>query len=265
MINSKHYDRIRLSFKLKSTLYNLQILELRIENIEEYIKSKFPDLKVEKNTLYVVSTPIGNLEDISFRALYILKNVDLIATEDTRVASVLLNHYGIRKKLISYYSQVENQKIDYVINFLKEGNSVALISDAGTPCISDPGSILVNRCIEEGINVFSIPGASSLIHALVMTGLKEEKFYFQGFLPQKKGREKTFLELKNIKSNIIIFESKFRIKKTLNEILKNFGNKEVVIGRELTKKFEEIIRGRIRDININTLKEKGEFVIIIMN
>jgi 16S rRNA (cytidine1402-2'-O)-methyltransferase len=240
-------------------------LDLQTENIEGIIAEKFPDLKAEKNTLYVVSTPIGNLEDISFRALYILKNVDMIATEDTRVAHILLNHYGIRQKLVSYYSQVENSKLDYITGFINEGNSVALISDAGTPCISDPGSILVNRCIEEGINVVAIPGASSLIHALVLSGFKNDKFYFHGFLPQKKGREKTFTELKDIKENIILFESKFRIKKTIFELAKNLGNKEVVIGREMTKKFEEIYRGRLRDINPNSIKEKGEFVLVISN
>jgi 16S rRNA (cytidine1402-2'-O)-methyltransferase len=240
-------------------------LEIVKENIAEVINSKFPDLKVETNTLYVVSTPIGNLEDISFRAIYVLKNVDMIATEDTRVASILLNHYGIKKKLISYYSQVENSKVDYITNFINEGNSVALISDAGTPCISDPGSILVNKCIEENINVVSIPGASSLLHALVLSGFKNEKYYFHGFLPQKKGREKTFTELKNIRSNIIIFESKFRIKKTMNELLKNLGNKEILIAREMTKKYEEIYRGRLREINLNSIKEKGEFVLVINN
>jgi len=240
-------------------------MEIVKENIAEVINLKFPDLKLETNTLYIVSTPIGNLEDISFRAIYVLKNVDMIATEDTRVASILLNHYGIKKKLISYYSQVENSKVDYITNFIKEGNSVALISDAGTPCISDPGSILVNKCIEENISVVSIPGASSLLHALVLSGFKNEKFYFHGFLPQKKGREKTFTELKNIKSNIIIFESKFRIKKTMNELLKHLGNKEVLIAREMTKKFEEIHRGRLREINLNLIKEKGEFVIVINN
>jgi 16S rRNA (cytidine1402-2'-O)-methyltransferase len=246
-------------------LTNLKNMEELKENITEFINLKFPDLKVDKETLYVVSTPIGNLEDISFRALFVLKNVDMIATEDTRVSQILLSHYGIKQKLVSYYSQVENSKVDYIINFIKEGNSVALISDAGTPCISDPGSILVNKCIEENINVISVPGASSLLHALVLSGFKNEKFYFHGFLPQKKGREKTFNELKNIKSNIILFESKFRIKKTLNELLKNLGNKEIVIGRELTKKFEEIYRGRLREINLNTIKEKGEFVIVVNN
>jgi len=246
-------------------LFTLHKMDITAENIESIIEEKFPGLKAEKNTLYIVSTPIGNLEDISFRALHILKNVDMIATEDTRVAQILLNHYGIRQKLVSYYSHVENSKLDYITDFIKQGSSVALISDAGTPCISDPGSILVNKCIEEGINVIAIPGASSLIHALVMSGFKNEKFYFHGFLPQKKGREKTFTELKTIKENIILFESKFRIKKTISELAKNLGNKEVVIGREMTKKFEEIYRGRLREINVNAIKEKGEFVIVINN
>ena len=240
-------------------------MDLQIENINGIITGKFPDLCAEKNTLYVVSTPIGNLEDISFRALHVLKNVDMIATEDTRVAQILLNHYGIKQKLVSYYSQVENSKLEYITGFINEGNSVALISDAGTPCISDPGSILVNKCIEEGIKVVAVPGASSLIHALVLSGFKNDKFYFHGFLPQKKGREKTFTEFKNIKENIILFESKFRIKKTIFELAKNLGNKEVVIGREMTKKFEEIYRGRLRDIDPNSIKEKGEFVLIINN
>lgn len=240
-------------------------MDLQIENISEIIAGKFPGLSAEKSTLYVVSTPIGNLEDISFRALYVLKNVDMIATEDTRVAQILLNHYGIKQKLVSYYSQVENSKLDYITGFINEGNSVALISDAGTPCISDPGSILVNKCIEEGIKVVAIPGASSLIHALVLSGFKNDKFYFHGFLPQKKGREKTFTEFKNIKENIILFESKFRIKKTILELAKHLGNKEIVIGREMTKKFEEIYRGRLRDINPNSIKEKGEFVLVINN
>ncbi|MFA5405577.1 MAG: ribosomal RNA small subunit methyltransferase I, partial [Ignavibacteria bacterium] len=147
-------------------------MEIEKENITEFINSKFPDLKVDKSTLYVVSTPIGNLEDISFRAIYTLKNVDLIATEDTRVASIILHHYGIKQKSISYYSHVENSKVEYITNFIKEGNSVALISDAGTPCISDPGSILVNKCIEENIDVVSVPGASSLMHSLVLSGFK---------------------------------------------------------------------------------------------
>lgn len=236
-------------------------------NIDEFIFEKFPDLAVDKGKLYIVSTPIGNLKDISFRALFFLKNVDLIAAEDTRVTANLLKHYGIKKKIISYYSQVEKSKIKYLIEFLKEGNSVALVSDAGTPCISDPGNILVSEAIKNSITITSVPGASSLIHSLVISGISTERFYFQGFLPKKKGREKTYKELKNFRTSIIIFESKFRIKKTLLECLKIFGNKNVIICRELTKLYEEILRGKLKEIcsNINKIKEKGEFVIIIDN
>lgn len=235
------------------------------EEIKLFIKDKFPELKTEKGVLYVISTPIGNFEDISFRALFMLENVDLIACEDTRVTGNLLSHFGIRTKMISYYATVEENKLDYLINELKNDKSVALVSDAGTPCISDPGSILVSKCIEEGIEVYSVPGASSIVNALVLSGFPTEKFYFQGFLPQKKGREKTFNELKNIRQTIIIFEAKYRIKKMLNECKKYFGNKEVAVCRELTKKFEQVTRGYIKDINPETIKEKGEFVVVINN
>jgi 16S rRNA (cytidine1402-2'-O)-methyltransferase len=224
------------------------------DEIKILIREKFQDLKAEKGVLYVVSTPIGNFEDISFRALYILENVDLIACEDTRVTGNLLSHFGIRTKMMSYYSNVEENKLEHLISELKNDKSVALVSDAGTPCISDPGSILVSKCVEQGIDVFSIPGASSIINALVLSGFPTEKFYFQGFLPQKKGREKTFNELKNI-----------RIKKMLKECVKYFGNREVAVCRELTKKFEEITRGNLKEINPDSIKEKGEFVVVINN
>ena len=149
------------------------------DEIKILIREKFQDLKAEKGVLYVVSTPIGNFEDISFRALYILENVDLIACEDTRVTGNLLSHFGIRTKMMSYYSNVEENKLEHLISELKNDKSVALVSDAGTPCISDPGSILVSKCVEQGIDVFSIPGASSIINALVLSGFPTEKFYFQ--------------------------------------------------------------------------------------
>ena len=228
---------------------------------------EFPDLNVEAGTLYIVSTPIGNLEDISFRAIYVLNNVDYIAAEDTRTSGILLAAYGIKRKLISYYSHVESQKLDFILGELKSGKSIGLISDAGTPCISDPGSILVSHCLKENINVVSIPGASSLIHSLVLSGFSTDKFYYHGFLPLKKGRETLFNELKELKMSIIIFESPFRVLKTLADILKYMGNKEVCLGREMTKKFEEIKRGRVKDLlqNKDSLKIKGEFVIIINN
>lgn len=228
---------------------------------------EFPDLKVEAGTLYIVSTPIGNLEDISFRAIHVLSNVDYIAAEDTRTSGILLATYGIKRKLISYYSQVESQKLEFILGELKSGKSIALISDAGTPCISDPGSILVNHCVKENIEVVSIPGASSLIHSLVLSGFSTDKFYYHGFLPLKKGRETLFNEFKTMKMPIIIFESPFRILRTLEDIQRYMGNREVCLGRELTKKFEEIKRGRVKDLlqNKNSLKIKGEFVIIINN
>jgi len=228
---------------------------------------EFPDVKVESGTLYIVSTPIGNLEDISFRTIHVLKNVDYIAAEDTRTSGILLNAYGIKRKLISYYSHVESQKLDFILTELKAGKSIALISDAGTPCISDPGSLLVNKCVEENIDVVSIPGASSLIHSLILSGFSTGKFYYQGFLPVKKGRETTFNELKNIKMPIIFFESPFRVLRTLEDIQKHFGNKEVCLAREMTKKFEEIKRGRVKELlqQKNSLKIKGEFVIIVNN
>ena len=237
-----------------------------IEEIAEYTEKKFPYLKVEAGCLYIVSTPTGSMEDISFRAVYVLKNVDFIASEDTRVTGVLLKHYGIETKQVSYFARVESRKLDEIIIRLKEGKSAALVSDAGTPCISDPGNMLVSKCIDEGIDVVSIPGASSLIHSLVLSGFSLNRFYFQGFLPQKKGRQKTLEELADIKMPIVIFESKHRIYKTLKEVLNRFGNKEVSVSRELSKKFEQTINGRVKDLlDGNKIKLKGEFVIIINN
>ena len=226
---------------------------------------KFTDILLQKETLYIVSTPIGNLEDISFRAINVLKNVDLIACEDTRVTNFLLQQYGIKNKTISYYSHVELSKLDYIISELKSGKTIALVSDAGTPCISDPGNLLIAKCIEEEINLISVPGSSALIHSLVLSGFSTKKFYFQGFLPQKKGRQTLLKELAEIRMPIVIYESPYRIYKTLKEINEFFGNKEVSVSRELTKKFEQTIRGKVRDLMNRDMKIKGEFVIIINN
>ncbi len=217
-----------------------------------------------EKTLYVVSTPIGNLNDISFRALHILKNCDLIAVEDTRKASILLNHYGIKKKMVSYYSKNQIYRTDYIINELLSGKKVALLSDAGTPCISDPGSILISKCIENDILIKPIPGASSLIHSLVISGFNSNRFFFQGFLPHK-GRENILKNLEKIRMVIIIFESKYKIRATLKDLMIYFKNKEIAVCRELTKVYEDIYRGKCKDIDINKVKEKGEFVIVIDN
>lgn len=237
----------------------------RLSAVYNNFKDKFDSQNFHKGVLYLVSTPIGNIEDISFRAIRILENADFIACEDTRKTNFLLTQYGIRNKTVSYYSHVESSKSEFIIDEIKSGKTVALVSDAGTPGISDPGNLLVSKCIEENIDIFSVPGCSSLIHALVLSGIPTGRFYFQGFLPHKKGRQTALKELSEIKMTVIIFESPFRIFKALNEIHEHFGNKEIAVCRELTKKFEQIIRGRVKDILSKQFKTKGEFVIIVNN
>ncbi|MCR4417341.1 MAG: 16S rRNA (cytidine(1402)-2'-O)-methyltransferase [Ignavibacteria bacterium] len=216
-------------------------------------------------TLYLVATPIGNLEDISKRAIDILSTVDLILCEDTRESGKLLSHYGIKNNLMSYYSQVEDQKIPLIINSLKEGKNIALVSDSGTPCISDPGSKLVSACVENEIKVVPIPGPNSIIPALVLSGFEIKSFYFEGFIPQKKGRKKKLEEIANRKEMTVFFESPYRIQKLINELNELCPQREIALCRELTKKFEEVIRGKISDIkkNLASIKLKGEFVVII--
>lgn len=237
-----------------------------LSNIDSTFEEKFPECLAEKGVLYVVSTPIGNLEDISLRALYILKNVDLIACEDTRVTSVLLRKYNVLNKMISYYSQVESKKTDILLDELKAGKSVALVSDSGTPAISDPGAVVISNCVTNGIKVVPVPGANALIHSLVMSGFNNKKFFFQGFLPLK-GRENVLLKLKEIKMALVIYESKFRIKKTISELNKYFPAKNISVSREMTKIHETTYRNRVDAMNkeISKIKEKGEFVIVINN
>lgn len=238
--------------------------EKLIQTFNQY-SGKFILSDVKKGALYIVSTPIGNLEDISFRALHVLNNVDIIACEDTRVTNFLLSQYSIKNRTVSYYSHVEKTKIEYLISELEAGKSIALTSDAGTPCISDPGNILVSTCIDKGIEVFSIPGVSALIHAFILSGFSMKTFFFQGFLPLKKGRQSLLKELSTFKMPVIIYESPYRVHKTLKEVLEYFGNKEVSLSRELTKKFEQVIRGKVKSILNQNIKIKGEFVIIINN
>jgi 16S rRNA (cytidine1402-2'-O)-methyltransferase len=218
-----------------------------------------------KGTLYLVSTPIGNLEDISQRALNTLRTVDLILCEDTRESGKLLSHYEIKNQLMSYYSQVEDQKIPLIINLLKDGKNIALISDGGTPCISDPGSKLVKACIENEIKVVSLPGPNSIIPALVLSGFEIKSFYFEGFIPQKKGRKSKLDEIAKRKEMTVFFESPYRIPKLIDELNELCPQREIALCRELTKKFEEVIRGKISDIkkNLSTLKIKGEFVVVL--
>jgi len=220
------------------------------------------------NKLFIVGTPIGNLEDITLRALSTLKKVDLILCEDTRVAKKLLNHYDIKTPVQSYHQHSNSKKINYIINLLKQGNNLALISDSGTPGVSDPGSKLINELINNDlaskIEITPIPGSNAAISIASISGFPMNKFLFLGFPPHKKGRKKFFKNIADSKYPVIIYESPHRIMKTLKE-LAEFENFNVVIGRELTKKFETIYRGGVEEVIEQIEKEKirGEFVIII--
>ena len=215
--------------------------------------------------LYIISTPIGNLSDISSRALEILSSVNLIAAEDTRVSRKLLNHYKIKNKLISYNDFNENFKAKSLLDLLKNDKNIAVISDAGTPCISDPGYRIVNMALMNNIKVISIPGATSLIAALSISGLPSDKFFFEGFLPKKKGLNKRMKILSKLDATIIIFESPKRVVKTLNKILDFMGDRVVSLCKEITKIHETTYFGRISEvldkISQNTIK--GEFVVMV--
>ena len=215
--------------------------------------------------IFVVSTPIGNLKDISFRAIETLKEVEFILCEDTRVTSILLKHYSISKELISFNAVTEAKKIPYVIERIKNGKNCAIVTDSGTPLISDPGVRLISHALNESIEIVPVPGASALLAALTISGLPTDSFIFEGFLPQKKGRQKKLKELSEEKRTIIIYESPFRIEKLLNELNEYMPERFVVVCRELTKKFEETWRGYPKDLleSFDEKVVKGEFVIII--
>jgi len=221
--------------------------------------------------LYIVATPIGNLQDITLRAVEILKNVDTIVCEDTRKTGILLKSLNIENKhLISYYEQNELKRIPEIVNALKNGLNIALVSDAGTPTISDPGFKLVRECVKENIKVESIPGASAAISSLVSSGLPTDKFIFVGYPPKKEGHRKKFFEnifksIKILKSTVIIYEAPHKILRTLEEMKEVFGDIEIVVARELTKIHEEIRREKISDSIAHFKKNnpKGEFVILL--
>lgn len=217
--------------------------------------------------LYIVATPIGNLEDITLRALRILKEADIIACEDTRGTGMLLKHFDIAaKRLLSYHSYSTAGRENHIIEQLRSGNSIALVSDAGTPWISDPAYGLVKQAIDSGITVCPIPWASALLSALVCSGLPTHHFTYLGFLPVKKGRKTLLESLKTKEHTVIIYESVHRIERTLSDLLGIFWpNQPVVIGRELTKKFEEFVRGTLGEVTDGSIKyeKKGEFVICI--
>ena len=225
-----------------------------------------PSPNPTKGTLYIVSTPIGNREDITLRALRILKEVDLIAAEDTRHTGLLLRYFGIQTPLSSYFEGNELRKRDLILSRLKHGDRVALVSDAGTPGISDPGFRLIQIVIENQIPIVPIPGPSAVIAALSVSGLPTDAFLFRGFLPHKSMRRRGLLEqLEEVRETIIFYESPHRIIDTLKDVADILGDREIVLARELTKIYEEVLRGRVSEIQnqITGRKIKGEITLVI--
>ncbi len=219
-----------------------------------------------KGTLYIVSTPIGNLEDITLRALKVLKDVDVIAAEDTRRSSKLLTHYGISKPLISYWGEKEKVRSTEILERLHAGQSVALISDAGTPGISDPGAVLIRKALEEAIDVVSIPGVTALIAALSVSGLSTDEFTFMGFLPARKSqRQKVLKDLSYEQRTLVFYEAPHRILETLSDMEEIFGERKAAVIKEISKIYEEVIRGNISEV-FRTLEKTtiaGEYVIVM--
>ena len=216
--------------------------------------------------LYIIPTPIGNLDDITLRAINVLKEVDVILAEDTRTTSVLLRHLGIEKRMFSHHKFNEHAAVEHVADRIAGGETVGLVSDAGTPGISDPGFLLVRTCVERGIEVETLPGATAFVPALVNSGFPCDRFCFEGFLPQKKGRAKRLTELAAQDHTIIFYESPFRVLKTLKQLSEFFSpEREVSVSRELTKKFEQTVRGTLSEVIAHFTEHppKGEFVIVL--
>lgn len=216
--------------------------------------------------LYIVPTPVGNLEDITLRAIRVLKEVDLILAEDTRTTGILLKHYNIENRLLSHHKFNEHQHVVKIAQRINDGENIALVSDAGTPAISDPGFLLVRECIRQEIDVECLPGATAFVPALVVSGLPNDKFCFEGFLPQKKGRQTRLQALSTEERSIIFYESPFRLLKTLSQLAEIFGaERQVSVSREISKRFEETRRGTLNEVisHFSVNKPKGEFVIIV--
>jgi len=219
-------------------------------------------------TLHLIATPIGNLEDLSFRALRTLEACELIAAEDTRRTRKLLTHYGVSRPLVSYYEHNETKRIPAILDALRGGKDVALVSDAGSPGISDPGERVVQAAIAAGLRVEPVPGPSALVAALTASGLPTEEFHFIGFLPHKSGQRRRVLErLKDVPGTLVLYESPYRIEKLLFELKETFADRQVVLARELTKKFEELVRLPLADaaawLDADANRERGEFVLVL--
>jgi 16S rRNA (cytidine1402-2'-O)-methyltransferase len=215
-----------------------------------------------KGKLFVVATPIGNLQDITLRAIDVLSESDLILSEDTRVTSKLMAALNISKTLISFNEHSKSKKTNYIINKILSGQNVCLVTDAGTPGISDPGGFLVDEAYKNDIEIIGLPGASAVTLALSVSGFFAGEFIFLGYFPKKKGRQTLIKGLVKEKRTVVFYESPYRIKKTLSDISLELPEREIFVGRELTKKFEEIYRGKVSDIK-DKIKEKGEFVVVL--
>ena len=216
--------------------------------------------------LYIVPTPIGNLEDMTFRAIKVLKEVDFILAEDTRTSGKLLKHFEITTPMQSHHMHNEHKMVERIVEKLQSGQSIALISDAGTPAISDPGFLLTRACVQQGIEVECLPGATAFVPALVNSGLPNDRFVFEGFLPIKKGRQTRLQELAEEERTMIFYESPHKLIKTLSQFVEYFGgDRQVSVSRELTKLYEETVRGTLKEVHIHFTEKlpKGEFVIVV--
>ena len=223
-------------------------------------------MEIQSSTLYVVPTPIGNLADITHRSIDVLSQVELILCEDTRVSQKLLKHYNIDTPTKSYHMHNEHRTVDRLVEQLQQGMSMALISDAGTPAISDPGFLLVRACLQSGVNVTSLPGPTAFVPALVQSGFPTDRFVFEGFLPHKKGRKSRLSQLAEETKTIVLYESPHRILKTLAQCAQVMGpDRQASISRELTKAFEETVRGTLEELEAHFTAHtpKGEFVLVI--
>jgi 16S rRNA (cytidine1402-2'-O)-methyltransferase len=216
--------------------------------------------------LYIVPTPIGNLEDITLRALRILKEADLVLAEDTRTSGFLLKHFQIEKKIASFHKFNEHKSVQAFISRLHAGENIALVSDAGTPSISDPGFLIVRECVNQNIDIECLPGATAFVPALVVSGLPSDRFIFEGFLPQKKGRQKKLMELSHEDRTVVFYESPYRLVKALEEIQQYFGNeRRVSVSREISKLHEETVRGTAAEVlaHFKLKPPKGEIVVVV--